>query len=492
MPKKKSLKIPKEFVEQVVAIIANESEEGRKKIVAIAQRAEKNYQRPVKSWLTGWVYQYTRTRGEKIEQSINVMKDFPDAFTRLQELKLMISDGEWNVNSSYNYFLFLELIDAVPDYQVVEDAQLPKFIMELKEEVLIEINSFMAQYKATLEDKKNREIERQAALQKALQASENVLVFNNLAAAKEQSSAQQDKVVFTLSYKNSQWQLSWVDATGEVYPLTPSEELSQKLATFENRDVEKLNSVHLKQIKRECLKAREEYLAKIQLLINPENPKTNLALTNEDLAVKGITSTFVLRHTEKEGTSLWWINSMGSANKISLTDYPKLDSWLANQKGAFKDADVLQLKAYLLQLNTAQSIASSKLDKMNSMFSQILQNKNKQNQQAVDEMKKTAPGQGRINMKKFALIEKHLKSRIENVTTNKPILSKEEVVDETDTEEKSTFSKQEVVKETTVEHSKKLDKNRYEALSQLPTFWQQRKIAAEQSAIEEMKSLTNG
>ncbi|KTD02157.1 hypothetical protein [Fluoribacter gormanii] len=474
MPKKKSLKIPKEFVEQVVAIIANESEEGRKKIVAIAQRAEKNYERPVKSWLTGWVYQYTRTRGEKIEQSINVMKDFPDAYTRLQELKLMISDGEWNVNSSYNYFLFVELIDAVPDYQVVDDDQLPKFIMELKEEVLIEINSFMAQYKATLEDKKNREIERQAALQKALQAVENVVVFNNLATAKEQST-QQDKVAFTLSYKNSQWHLSWVDATGEAYPLTPSEELSQKLATFEKRDIEKLNSVHLKQIKRECLKAREEYLAKVQLLINPENPKTNLALTNEDLAVKGVTSTFVLRHTEKEGTSLWWINSMGSANKISLTDYPKLDSWLATQKGAFKDADVLQLKAYLLQLNTAQSIASSKLDKMNSMFSQILQNK-KHKPEAADEMKKTAPGQGRINLKQFALIEQHMKTRIENITTQKPTLSKEEVVKDTTTENTSN----------------KLDKSRYEALSQLPNFWQQRKIAAEQSAIVETKSFTNG
>lgn len=46
MPKKKPLKISKEFVEQIVAIIANESEEGRKRIVAIAQRAEKIMKNP--------------------------------------------------------------------------------------------------------------------------------------------------------------------------------------------------------------------------------------------------------------------------------------------------------------------------------------------------------------------------------------------------------------------------------------------------------------
>lgn len=40
--KKKPLEVSKEFVEQVLSIIANESEEGRKKIVAIARRAEKN------------------------------------------------------------------------------------------------------------------------------------------------------------------------------------------------------------------------------------------------------------------------------------------------------------------------------------------------------------------------------------------------------------------------------------------------------------------
>lgn len=248
MPKKKPMEVSKEFIEQVLAIIANETKEGREKIVAIARRAENKYELPVRSWITGWIYQYTRTRGEKVDQSINVMENFPDAYTRLQEFKLMISEGEWNAGS-YNYYLFLELIAAVPDYQPLDESIMPVFITELKEQVLKQINSFMAQYKAVLEDVKVREMERQAARENARQLLENVVVFNNLEAAKASLSKRPDKTTFTLSYKNSQWQLFWVDATGEVYPLTPGEELAQKLETLNDPDIEKLNPVHLRRIK---------------------------------------------------------------------------------------------------------------------------------------------------------------------------------------------------------------------------------------------------
>ncbi|KTD72751.1 hypothetical protein [Legionella tucsonensis] len=480
MPKKKPLKISKEFVEQVVAIIANESEEGRKRIVAIARRAEKKYEQPVKSWITGWVYQYTRTRGEKIGQSINVMEGFPDAYTRLQELKLMISDGAWNVKSSYNYYLFLELIDAVPDYQPLEDHLMPNFIMDLKDEVLIEINNFMSQYKATLEDKKVREIERQATRQSARQLTENVMVFNNLTAAKQCQSTQLDKIVFSVNYKNDQWHISWIDATGEVYPLTPGDELAHRLASLEDQDVEKLNTVHLRQIKRECLKAREQYLAKVQLVINPENSKTHSALTNDDLIAHGMTSTFVLRHTESE-SSLCWINSIGVPHNITLMDHAKLNSWLTDHKTPILEGDVLQLKAYLLQLNTAQSITSSKLHEMNnklshvfqanSMLSQSLEKRSDTGQLVVD---KTKESTGRIDLKQFALIKKHMKARLEKIATDKP-----------------TPSKVEVVEEPKKEVPKKLDKSRHVALSQLPTFWQQRKDAQEEAELRETKSLGN-
>lgn len=475
MPKKNPFKIAKEFVEQVIAILANETVEGREKIVAIAQRAEKEYQRPVKSWITGWVYQFTRTRGDKVGQSINVMENFPDAYTRLLEFKLMISEGEWNVDSSYNYFLFRQIADAVylanSEFQPVEEHLIPSFLKALKNEVMVEVNSYLAQRKLSLEDKKNRELECQAAHESARQLVENVMVFNDLETAKNYQSKQQNKIIFSLSFNNQQWHLSWVDVTGQVYPLIPGKELAQKLATLEEKDIEKLHTIHLKQIKRECVKAREEYVAKVKVHIDPE-------LSNDDLIRNGITSAFVLRHQET-GPSLWWINSMGVPHQISFTDHPAMYSWLAHHQGSFSEADVLQLKAYLLQLNTKQSIATATRDKMNVLLSKVLQNKGKQEQLLVDEPNKEEHKANvpKINMKKFAFLEENMKDRIKKLASQDPS-STEKVVSE---------SKHECVEEVTPEKkSNKLGQDRYSALSELPTFWQQRKRGMEESLVNEV------
>ncbi|CAM2790039.1 Uncharacterised protein [Legionella steigerwaltii] len=488
MPKKKSFTIPKEFVEQVLTIIANESEEGRRKIVAIARRAEQKYELPVKSKLTGWFYQFTRTRGEKVEQSINVMENFPDAYTRLQEFKLMITEGEWNIGSSYNYFLFLELIDAIPDYQPVEPHLMPTFVMQLKSDILVEINSYMALCRASLEEKKAREIEQQIARERARLLVERIMVFNNLDDAKKCQSEQQDKIVFSLSYTNEQWHLYWVDVTDQVHPLNLSEELAQKLSTVEDKDVKNLNSVHLKQIKRECLKAKDQYVAKIQVHINPENTNTHTELSNDDLIKKGITSAFVLRNKEKV-TSLWWINSIGVPREISLTDYPTLSSWLdAHQgQGPFNEADLLQLKTYLLQLNTTQLntpqlIATAKLDKMNDLLSKVLRKKDAQEQPTVaethkEEVKDKVP---QINLKKFAFLEKHLQARKEKID-QKPSSTEKAALE--------SSPKQEVEEVKPEKKYNKLGQNRYSALSELPTFWQNRKSAMEESMGNEIKPL---
>lgn len=360
------------------------------------------------------------------------MENFPDAYTRLQEFKLMISEGEWKVGS-YNYYLFLELIDAVPDYQPLEEPLIHTFVMELKEQVILQINSFMTQYKSTLEDIKNREMERQIARQNARQLVENVKVFNNLVEAKKYHSQSNEKIIFSLTYEEKHWHLSWIDVTGEIYPLNLGDELVQKLGSLENPDIEKLNSVHLRQIKRECLKAREQYLVKVQLLINPENPKTHQSLSDAELLESGVTSTFVLRRTQN-GVSLSWLNSMGVPNQISWMNHPKLESWLSDHPNAFSEADILQFKSYLLQVKTTQSIASSKLIKMNSMLSHVFQKKEKPQQRTAEEAH-TDSSVGKLNLKRFAKIEQHMKERFRSQTCEKSAGNQE--VEEKTTQEKT-------------------------------------------------------
>lgn len=447
MPKKKPLEISKEFVDQVLAIIANESEEGRKKIIAIAKRAEEKYERPIKSWLTGWFYQYTRTRGEKVDQSINVMQSFPDAYTRLQEFKLIISDGEWKIGS-YNYLLFLELIDAVPDYASIDEPFVHSFILELKELVIKQIDSFMFQYKSTLETIKARELERETMRKNERQSTENILIFNDLTNAKETRLKQQDKTVFALNFKNDLWHLSWVDGNGEIYPLSPGNELILKLATLEKPDIEKLSSVSLKQIKKECIKARDHYLSKIQVIINPEDKNSHASLTNENLITNGVVSTFVLHHTEKE-TSLWWINSIGVPNKIDLANYPKLNSWLAAHEAPLNQADKLQLKANLLHIKTTQSFSASKLEHMNEMLEKVLKRQSPKDEHTEDKHV------GRLDLSLFDKVKLHLEDRVRKIAEKAPSVS--------DPAHESLAIQN---------PPKKLKPERYAALSQLPMFWQ--------------------
>lgn len=451
MPKKKPLEISKEFVDQVLAIIANESEEGRKKIVAIAKRAEEKYERPIKSWLTGWFYQYTRTRGEKVDQSINVMQNFPDAFTRLQEFKLIISDGEWNIGS-YNYLLFLELIDAVPDYASIDESFVHTFILELKDLVIKQIDSFMFQYKSTLETIKAREIERETMRQNERQSIENILICNELTIAKETLLKQPEKTVFSLSFNNNLWHLSWVDEHGEIYPLSPSNELTLKLGTLDNPDIEKLSAVTLKQIKKECIKARDKYLSKIQVIVNPEDKSSHAPLTNENLITNGISSTFVLRHTEKE-TNLYWINSIGVPNEIALTDYPKLDSWLADHKTPLNETDALQLKANLLHIKTTQQFSTSKLKSMNEMLEKVLKKQDPKKENTEDKHI------GRLDLYLFDKVRHHLEDRVKKISEKAPSVSG--AIDD------ASLAIQNL--------PKKLQPERYAVLSQLPTFWQKQR-----------------
>jgi hypothetical protein len=468
MPKKKLLDIPSDFVDHILAVIADESEIGRKKIVAISKRAEKKYDSPVKSWLTGWVYQYTRTRGGEVQQSIKVMEDFPDAYTRLQEFKLMISKGEWNVGS-YNYFLFLELIDAIPDYEFLEEEFQHAFILRLKDLVIKQIDNFMAQYKASLEQIKIREIERQATRQTTLQSVEHVLVFNNLAAAKEAQTKQQDKTIFCLALKNKQWHLSWLDSTGDIYPLSLSGELVQRLSAFEVQNVEKLNSINFRRVKRECLKSRDCYLEKIQLNVDPKDSQTHDVLNNKQLAEQGMTSTFVLR-TKGDEIGLWWINSMGIANEITLSQYSQLSSWLATHKAPVSEEDILHFKSYLLSVKTTQSFSVIKMEEMNNMLFNVLHHKTGKQKEPVGEIKKTEVVIQKLDLGVFKIVEDHFKRRVEKTAPETPKLVTKVVAEDSGA----------IV-------SKKLTMDRYDALAQLAFFGQQRKSDAEAEILKEKR-----
>lgn len=147
-----------EFVDKLLNRIANESPEGCASLVTNIEIAKQNYNKPIESWLQGWFYQYTRIRGPEVEHALKGMGAFPDSFTRLQEFKILVGKGEWNVGS-FNYYLFVELIKEVPDYQPIDDKLVHPIILRVKDLIIEKIDVFIFQYKANQKEIDSRKSE---------------------------------------------------------------------------------------------------------------------------------------------------------------------------------------------------------------------------------------------------------------------------------------------------------------------------------------------
>ncbi|HAT1792549.1 TPA: Dot/Icm T4SS effector RavH [Legionella pneumophila] len=347
-----------EFAEKLLSRIADESDEGCKQLVHVLESARARYNKPIESWLKGWFYQFTRKRGQEIDMAIKGMEAFPDAYTRLQEFKLLVGKGEWE-HGSFNYYLFDELIKSVPGYKPLESELVHPIILKLRQKINKRIDEFMSQYLATQKLIEARKQELLQTHQSAQKFIDNVSMTNNLEAAKKSAKENKGVIQFCLIFESGIWKLSWVDATGKVYALEPGEELIQILIDAKIKDIVKdidnLSALHLKQLKQECVKAREMLLGRVQLLINPKDPRTQAELTNDVLKENGTSATFVLRGKPNE-YSLWWINTLGFAHEISLESYASMKTWLNDQGHPLKEEHIPQLKTYLLNVNTIKSI----------------------------------------------------------------------------------------------------------------------------------------
>lgn len=343
-----------EFAEKLLNRIADESEEGCKQLISAIDAAKERYKKPIDSWIKGWIYKFTRTRGQEIDSAIMGIEADPDSYTRLQEFKLLVGKGEWN-HGSFNYYLFDELIKLVPGYQPLESELVHPIILKLREKINKRIDEFMSQFRINQKLIESRKQELLQTHQSAQKFIDNVWITTNLESAKKSAKEDKSIIQFCLIHKNDIWKLSWIDATGKVYSLEPSEELIKILVEHNVKEVDDLSALHLKQLKQECVKAREILLGRVQLLINPKAPGTQVELTNDMLKENGTSATFVLRGKPNE-YSLWWINTLGSAHEILLESYSSMKTWLNEQSHPLKEEHIPQLKTYLLNVNTIKSI----------------------------------------------------------------------------------------------------------------------------------------
>lgn len=341
---KSPLTIPVEFVEKIQGIITDKSKEGTEKFAAIAEEAQRKYKDPVDSWITGWLYQFTRTRITQLNDSISAMKKNEDYYTHLNDLRKLIRDGSWE-STSYNFYLFHGLIQTIPDYKPLKEESLRVLVHTLRDEIFVKIDILIKEYKLGEQYRKNNDAETAAIKQKSQQRNNDVLIVNDLQSAQAQS--KKDKLVFCL-IKDGDWQLTLVDSGGKVYSLELTDELAQNLSTKNTQDINGVHPIHLKPIKVECIKAINQYLTRVSLLNAPEQ-------SNEQLVAQSLCSTFVLRNAGK-GNELWWIDRLGAINKVALDDYPQISALLGKDSAPLNSDDLLRLKLQLLSVKVTQKI----------------------------------------------------------------------------------------------------------------------------------------
>ncbi|WP_298623918.1 hypothetical protein [uncultured Legionella sp.] len=340
-------------VDKLMSRVADESEAGQAALVKIIESARNRYNKPIESWITGWFYQYSRVRGHEIDLAIQSIEKFPDAYTRLQEFKILIDSGKWH-HGSFNYYFIDELIHSLPGYEPLTDEIRHGVIVRVSELIKENISSFMQLYKANRKLIESKEQELKQTQQSNQRIVDNVLIANNLDMAKKSALISPNTIQFSLTKHNNLWNLHWVDVLGKAYAITPGEELITLLDSQKSADLNSFKAITQRHLKQECVKARDLFLDRVQVLVNPRDHKTQKELNNKDLARQNHLNVFVLRG-QNGRYSLSWINALGNAKTILLDGYPKLSSWLSGQ-ASLTEEHFYKLRSYLLYVNTAKAI----------------------------------------------------------------------------------------------------------------------------------------
>ncbi|WP_058534581.1 hypothetical protein [Legionella saoudiensis] len=375
--KKPLMEIPATVIETLVDLISDPTEEGRKKIIDLAEQAKVKYKY--------WLFYFTRTRD--INSFITDLNT-NDSYFRWEAVKKLLSEGEWN-NGSYNFYFLLELACAIEGYESLEEQEQLSFVHKLKEPIMNRLNYLIGDHKKALEEEKRRKEELlQAGLAKQ-RLLDSVLIEQDLEVAKNKAATEADKNVFCLVKDANQWKLSLVDATGKVFPLEITLELKLFLSRKKITEITKLSSEQLEHIVTECQKAKIQLLDRLQIMINPEQ-------SNTDIVNKGINSVFVLR-IDPPKANLWWISSLGALNFIELKDYPLLNECLTNNLGLLHDNNFNEatqkemehsIKLHLLGVKTAKALNSTTVSQMNRRLGSIF---NRQmGQENIEEIKQNA------------------------------------------------------------------------------------------------------
>lgn len=391
------------FAEKLLQLMADESPQGTKRLVASIDAAKKTYNKPVDSALTGWFYGQFRKRAPVVDATAKGIQTFPNAYGRLKEFKALITKGEWNDESSYNYYLFVELIKSVPGYKPLQRNQYSNVINELKDSLLMHIDAYLYQYEVSLKLSQNN---KDTTSPKPLEQKEDIIkITSDLSNAILLAKAEPKNTIFFLLSAKGKWHFSWVDNLGQDYSLALNNELKDFLQKHKVNVLSDLNPIYFRQLKNICVTIKENFLA--PLLVNPSALRMDPKYFENDLNNlfdKGVKSTFILLN-QTNGYQLLWVNGLGQARDIALDTYPQLKACLEADK-ALNPQYITQVRAQLLRVSTRQTVGMTD-------FKKILSEQLGLSEAPVLVKSPIIPPK-RLDMSAYSNIERCLKSTLEN------------------------------------------------------------------------------
>ncbi len=193
-----------EFSAKLLSQIANESEAGRQHLLQSIARANDKYNKPIEAHITGWFYYFSRTRGPQVKKLIEDIEVEADPIKRLDAFKTLLDEGKWNIGS-FNYDLFLELINAVPGYEPLDDESSTPVIKRLNSLLVKKIDVFIAEFKLNQRLIEEREMGRQA-IKNSQDSLSNIVLYDDLLSAQHAAKVPFKKISFYL-VKEDSWKL---------------------------------------------------------------------------------------------------------------------------------------------------------------------------------------------------------------------------------------------------------------------------------------------
>ncbi|MCC5792330.1 MAG: hypothetical protein JJT82_06965 [Legionellaceae bacterium] len=332
--------------DKILALVADGSPEGQKRVYNAFAKAKERYSAPTYSaWLL--VYYWTRTRHADFEYSMGELEKAASDFRREQEFRNFISEGEMATTSG-NFYLFKYLLQEFPEYTEESDKALLHILPRLRD--LIKEKVAQKEFEWCQEHKEIEDTKAQMIAEKKRIESEclTIQLLDSLEynPSEKDSNSGEDAPSFVIKTHNRPWHIHWINPYGNLRRVlldTENDLLSQYRSLDEMEPIDLLN-------------------LKIALAawLNNEQKMIKVKCITDGYQASDY-NCFLLDNAR---LTLTWVNSVGTPTDIQLSDYPPLARFLQDQPDLALPEHMEQLRLLLIDVNTRHQISAEKKEQL--------------------------------------------------------------------------------------------------------------------------------